>query len=338
MNTLTYSSIQAFKSCRKRYQYRYEIGIEPAERPIYFSLGSAVHVGLEHIYRGSNQFEIENAINIYFAKNAPSNDDIERLNEWDSSRRMAHAIIDRYRENYKEERFQIIETEKQFCLPIVNPETGSASQTYQIMGKIDGIARENGHLWIIEHKTTSAISNQYKKGLTLDAQSILYVDAMERVFNEPVQGVIYNVLLKSVPHKPALLKNGKLSTDKRQVTTAELYRKAIAENFLSETDYSEFIAFLESSQRSFFYREYLTFTKSDREQWRNELWDIAKDIRQCELNDRFYRNTSQCCAMRTCQYFDICCSLDQESVIKSSYKHVDDLNPELEQEESVTAA
>jgi len=300
------------------------------ERPIYFSIGSALHRGLEAYYTGANAAEV---ITQYFSENCPAPDDIEKLSEWDSAHRLSLAIMERYRSNYGNEPFTVCEIEKEFEIPVVNPVSGFASQTYLLAGKPDGLVKIGEIYWLLEHKTAGSINTVYKKKLTLDNQSILYVEAMERFHGIKIHGVLYNVMLKAVPHKPKLLKNGELSRDKNQNTTIELYEQAIKENFLNADDYGGFLEYLRChGKKEFFYREYLTFSEDDRQQWRRELWDIAKDIRQCEINDRFYRNTAHCVGFGVCPYFDICTAPDTAFVIENSFQVLEKLHTELGQE------
>jgi len=131
--------------------------------------------------------------------------------------------------------------------------------------------------------------------------------------------VIYNVLAKSIPVMPKVLKKGSLSLDKGQSTTPELYRLAIAENGLNEADYAEFLAYLEENQKEYFYREYLTFSQEERGEWRRELWQIAADIERAGELGSFYRNTANCVGFGECPYYQICCAPDREFVIEQSY-------------------
>jgi hypothetical protein len=333
--SLTYSSIQMFKACRKKYQYKYVMGLVPVEKPLYFSTGAAFHVALESHYKGQKPDQSISLIENYFNENMPGSDDLERFEKWDSEKRLTVALFCRYLEYYQMGEFWVIDTEKQFNVPIINPETGRAGMVFDIAGKIDLLVKVNGLYWIVEHKTAGVINSLYKKKLTMDAQSILYIEAMGRSLNIKIQGVIYNVILKAVPKKPGLLKAGGLSTSRSQCTTLELFKKSISENFLDESDYTEYLDFLSRNRKEYFYREYLTFTPEDMAEWRRELWDIQQDIRKCENENRYYKNTNQCTNYGVCGYFDICSAIDRESVIESSFKKLEAVNEELETESHV---
>lgn len=327
---ITYSSIAAFKSCRKRYQYRYVAGLEQKERPLYFDFGTAVHLALAEHYRGADQTAIVLSIENYFAENAPAQDESERLQKWIEARELAVAIYQQYIKRYPQESFKVVDVEKGFELPIIDVR-GEPYPNLLLAGKADMVVDENG-LWVVEHKTATTIDTKYKRRLTLDAQSMIYLEAMERVYGQKFNGVIYNVLAKSIPVMPKVLKKGSLSMDKGQNTTPELYRQAIAENGLNEADYAEFLAYLEENQKEYFYREYLTFSQEERGEWRRELWQIAADIERAGELDSFYRNTASCYGFGQCEFTHICEAPDKDFVIEQSYVKKD-AHSELETKE-----
>jgi hypothetical protein len=316
---LTHSSIAAFKQCRRRYQYRYVDGLELKDRPAYFDFGSAIHTGLAEHYRGAKPEDAVLAIEKYFADNPPAADDAERMASWMESLGLAVSIFRNYVARYPQESFKVVEIEKPFELPIVDVR-GQTFDGLKLAGKVDGVVEENG-LWVLEHKTASVIDSRYQRKLTLDAQSMLYLEAMERLYGKRFNGVIYNVLAKSIPEPPAVLKNGSLSKAKAQNTTPELYRMAISDAGLNPDDYAEILDYLERNRKQYFYREYLTFGTEEREEWRRELWQIAADIERATETGAFYRNTAQCVGFGTCPFYDICTAPDRQFVIDQSYEH-----------------
>jgi len=328
---LTYSSISAFKNCRRKYQYSYVDGIELRDRPAYFDFGTAIHLALASHYRGAGRLQVLEEVEKYFADNAPAQDESERLQKWIEAREMVTAMYLNYIQRYPSESFKVLEIEKPFELPITDVR-GDKYKDMMQAGKIDLIAEENG-LWIVEHKSAKTIDTNYKRRLTLDAQSLIYLEAVERLYQKKFNGVIYNVLAKSVPDKPATLKNGSLSQAKNQNTTPEIYLEAIREGGLDEINYKEFLEYLESNRREYFYREYLTFTQEDREEWRRELWQIAADIERAAELGAYYKNTANCVGFGTCPYFEICCAPDKQFVIENSYVKKQ-VHSELEKEEA----
>ena len=323
METLSHSSTSAFKNCRKKYQYSYIDNLKLKEAPVYFSIGSASHIALAEHYDKESENICIAKINNYFMDHEPESNDIKEYSEWQNACDLTIELFKRYIREYQEEPFEVINTELKFIVPIVNPETNCKSKNFNFFGIVDMLVKENGLYWIVEHKTTSALSNQYKKKLTLDNQCIAYIEAIERFLNIKIQGVIYNVIVKSLPVKPKLLKNGSLSIAKNQNTTLELYLEALSENNLLPNHYSEHLDWLRSNRKEYFYREYLTFPKENIQEWREELWDLQKNIREAELKNQYYKNTDNCIGFGVCPYFDICTAIDKQSIIESSYKIAD---------------
>lgn len=319
-NTLTYSSTSIFKTCRKKYFYLYWRKLEPIEKPLYFSVGSAFHKALELHYQGKDASIILAAIDSYFNSTPPDSDDIEKVTQWQTARHLTRKMFTNYLKTYPSESFKVINTELKFSVPIINPITCRNSKKFHFRGIIDALVEENGQLWIMEHKTTSSISPQYIRGLTLDTQSIAYIEALERFLNIKISGIIYNVCLKSVPRKPKILKNGKFSCDKSQNTTYEIYLKSILEDNQNPDEYQDILDFLQSHPRRYFYREYLVFPQETICEWQQELWDIAKDISHAEKENRWYKNTFQCTLRGTCMCYEICTATDQEWVIENQFK------------------
>ncbi len=319
---LSYSKTMCFKTCRKKFELSYIRNLEPIEAPLPFTFGSAFHEALAEWYgKGlpGDRFEgAYTAIKRIFEDNKPGK--LEDLPEWENQLNLTNRVFDRYRKQYKDDNFQFLEIEKEFNVPIRNPETDCKSRNFEFKGFADGLVKINDVYWLMEHKTASQINNQYKAKLTIDNQSIAYIEALQRVYDIKIKGVIYNVILKDVPNPPKVLKSGKLSTAKNQKTTHELYLRAIQERGEGSEDYTDILEELKRNRKEYFYREYITFTENDLEEWRVELWDLQKNIQEAIRKEQFYKNTGQCTGFGTCRFFDICTAIDKEQVIDLNYK------------------
>lgn len=82
-------------------------------------------------------------------------------------------------------------------------------------------------------------------GLDVDEQMTAYAWAVERLYGEVPEKIVYNVIVKSFPTTPAVLKNGRLSKDKGQSTTYSLYRRAIVDLGLDVNDYGDMLEHLD---------------------------------------------------------------------------------------------
>jgi len=120
-------------------------------------------------------------------------------------------------------------------------------------GRVDMIVEDkHGRYWIWDHKTAGQFgSTEY---FDLDDQCGSYIWALQRMLGLPIMGVVYNRLLKAVPHPPEVLKNGSLSKNKQQRTTYDLYIKAMELHAQPYAPYAEFLEFLKAKPNQFFQR------------------------------------------------------------------------------------
>jgi hypothetical protein len=107
--------------------------------------------------------------------------------------------------------------------------TGHTIQVFY-QGRIDGLVRDfGGNYWILEHKTAS------KEGgtnwLAMEPQTGSYIHSFQKMLDVPILGVIRTVAYKRVAGRPRALKDGSVSTDKRQSTTAGLFLEAVQEAY-----------------------------------------------------------------------------------------------------------
>jgi len=323
--TLTYSSMKCFKECRREYYYRYVQGIEVKKKPDYFIIGSAVDLGLNLFYQNEKIDKVFTEINNYFQSKMPVEfDSMETQIKWEKAHVLSVDMVKNYIETYQDEKFEVLEIQKSFKIEVPGTD-------YSLAGKIDGIVKQDSSLWILENKTTKSVDSNYLKKLTLDQQSIIYKDAYEKETKKKIAGILHNVLIKSVPALPKLLKNGTLSMapSSNKNVTVETFLAACRIHGLDPNDYRIHLEWLKKNQRSFFYREWLVFPQETMDEWRNELKQIVKDIDNCQKEKTFYKNTSSCVQFGVCPYFDICTAIDKEAVIEASYIRLKDKLQEL---------
>jgi hypothetical protein len=120
-------------------------------------------------------------------------------------------------------------------------------------GRIDVLIMDLfGRYWIVDHKTAAQFGGT--EYLEMDEQCGSYIWPLRKLFNLPVAGVIYNRLLKAVPHPPAKLQSGAFSVNKQQRTTYEVYKQTLIDNGISPAAYVDFLEFLQDKGNTFFQR------------------------------------------------------------------------------------
>ena len=303
-NVLTYSALNTFRNCPRKYQLRYIECLRRPERPEALAFGSVIHDALErwHKLQGETNrlLKVLDRIDEQF----PDRDHdpaIRRI--W----HLARAMFEGYAARYPSESFEIIEVEKEFTAPIINPDTGRASQTFVIAGKADGIVRLDGDLYLLEHKTASNITSDYLDRLWTDTQIALYSHYL-RQLGYPIVGVIYNVLLKTrlKQHQGETLEEYE---ERRAVLAARNKTgRSKARRKLPESDV-EFRARLADwyAQPEAFHRERIYLSEDRMALLTEEVWQITQQYLDAKRRGKWLLNTSQCFSFqRACEYLPYC--------------------------------
>lgn len=182
---LSHSERTSFRFCRRMWDLSYNKKFKPKITSDKLALGTAVHAFLEHYLTTS---EVEQAKNKY-------HDSINKTLVEPDIAALGYAMVSGYPEWHQaNDPIWLQRAEIPFEVPI--PKTD-----HYFVGKVDGICRIKGALWVVEHKTASQVGDSYRDALELDEQVSGYMWAIEQSFGEPVCGVVYNVLRKADPTK-----------------------------------------------------------------------------------------------------------------------------------------
>jgi hypothetical protein len=234
---------------------------------------------------------------------------------------LARAMMASYADRYPREEFTVVALEKTFEGPIINPETGAASRSFLLAGKVDGIVRIGSDHYILEHKTAATIDADYLERLWTDFQIAIYSHYVEHALGIPITGVIYNVLAK------ARLQQGKGEAEEEyQSRRAELMAKSktgtsTAKRKLPESD-DDYQARLAAkyADPEMFHREMLYLSRDRFNVLRPELWELTQAFLDARRRGVFYQNTGFCFSYnRPCAYFPICRSNGNPNVIDNLY-------------------
>jgi RecB family exonuclease len=315
---LTYSALNTFRNCPRKYKNRYLDNLRPRERAEALSFGSVVHTAIELWYRSSDADSRLRDVLAYI-DDAFENRvvDSNQMVQW----HLATAMIRGYAERYATEEFEIVEVEKEFVGEIRNPDTGRQSQTFRIAGKVDGIVRCHDGLYLLEHKTASTVDASYLDKLWTDTQIALYCYYL-RELGYPIVGVIYNVLLKS------RLKQGKGETQEEyEVRHAELAAKnksgkSTAKRQMPETD-DEFQSRMTEwySRPDAFHREFIYLSEDRLAMLQDEVWEITQQYLDARRRGKWLLNTSNCFSyQRPCEYLAYCQSGFNPNVADNLYE------------------
>lgn len=299
MMTLTTSRLSALRTCQRLHKFRYLDGYKPVQVADALRLGTLVHLGLEAWWRADG-----NRLDAALVAMAGESDPFELAK--------AQAMLIGYDARWLDADLTVLGVEEEFDTDLRHPESGTASPTWRLAGKIDAIVKDaQGRTWLVEHKTASediASGSDYWRRLRMDAQVSTYLDGARALGFEPV-GVLYDVL-----RKPGLrpLKANKQRTEDE---TPEQYR----DRCVADLD-------ADSYQRSEVVR-----LERDIDEARWDRWDLALQLEDAMAAGRYPRNPGACMQYgRSCPYLTVCCgeaSLDDPTLFQKS----DVVHPELVQ-------
>lgn len=325
-----------YKKCRRLWKYTSNLyyNKEPVQQSMALLFGIGIHKGAETYYNPATwdllsfEAKVDAAVGAFhkslelarIAERDQGKGSLseERQEEYNEHFTLGEGMLRNYFDYAKVEDEKIglvpIAVEEKFQIPVYMPGTDvplfidNRPVVYQV--RIDLVARhekENNGIYIWDHKTAANIGGD-TKFLDLDTQLASYAWAYQVKHGEPVAGVMYNELAKSVPHPPKELKNGSLSQDKRQLTTYELYAKAIDEKGLDPEPYSAMLDFLSTKEQSFFRRT--PIFKSQDEIYNQGIY-VQYEVEEMAGSPNIYPNPTK----MNCNYcaFQIPCNVANES-------------------------
>lgn len=320
---LTYSSIRAFRNCRKMYDLRYNQHLAPLEEDSEAqALGTIFHGSMERWYGRDMAIPVEQTVNSileYIDGACPDRIADKRQKKiWHQVRAMFLGYV----KKYPTEEFEVVFVEKEFESLIINPETDYASRTFIMRGKVDGMIRKGEKHFLIEHKTASIINEDYIDRLPMDFQIILYAAYIERYMNIQIAGILYNVIGK------AQIKQGMgENAEQFQIRRAKLIAqsktgKTSAKQWVPESDeeFQERLA-QKHAKDDMFHRQQLIISRDNFDVLHSEIWELTQQLLLARRTGEWYMNTDYCYQYnRLCMYFPICRSGGNPIVIQNQYR------------------
>jgi hypothetical protein len=290
---ITTSSGRCYRRCPREYQFRYEMSYSSIERAQSLRFGGAVHAGLEALW--TNGWLVQSAITVA----------LDQVSDPFDAARIEVSLLG-YLARWKDEPFELVAAEKEFRAPLVNPDTGAPSKTWELAGKLDVLVRDHrGLVWIMEHKTSSediSCGSQYWEKLRLDSQISNYFNGARSLGFEP-EGVIYDVLkklglkpLKATPiESRKYKKDGTLyAAQREQDETPEGFKLRLIETTAENPD-------------GHFVRGEVVRLEQEEIESARDVWQLGKFIRESQLSNRWPRNPEACSRYgRMCEFWPVC--------------------------------
>lgn len=332
LRVITNSEMTVRRRCPREHHLSYELGYRAIEDAEALRFGTMWHVGLELWWQGVELDQLVAAAQ----QNA--------ADEFEAAK--VAVLLRGYDARWSDARgsYDVAGVEREFRAPLVNPESGAASRTFELGGKIDVLFRRS----FMEHKTTSqeiGVGSTYWRKLTLDPQISTYYAGAKALGHE-VESCVYDVVRKPslrpshVPLKDSdglkivldssgnrvRTKDGKKwreSADSAQGYVLQTRAETVEEY---DTRLTEEIA---SSPEKYYQRGEIVRLEADEREAALDAWQMARSIREAELASGWPRNPDACERYgRVCGFFDVCCgtaSLDDAH----RFKRIENVHQEL---------
>lgn len=315
---LTASRLRDARACQRRHRYRYLEGFVPLEDVGPLRFGQMFHRGLEAWWSNTGEDRLPAAL-----ETIPGDAD-----KYEAA--MVRALLVGYDARWQDEQLEVLAVEKEFRVRLINPETGQPSRTWQLGGKCDAIARDrDGLVLLVEHKTTIddiTPGSDYWKRLRLDGQvSIYFQGAIEAGFD--VAACLYDVVRKPL-HRPF---KATPEADRKYTKAGALYANQRDADEPPEEYFDRLVAAIAEDPKRYFARGEVVRLDAEMDEATFDVWNLAKQLREGMLANRFPRNPDSCVTYgRTCAFFGVC-SGEQSLDDPLLFRRVENVHPELTQ-------
>jgi hypothetical protein len=279
LELLTESRAQVARRCLREEHLRYVVGLVVALTEEALRFGALWHYGQEGWWKSIDRTErLDCALHAMREHATPETDAYELAR--------AEAMLEGYDARWSGERYEVLGVEVEFRAPLVNPESGARSRTFDRAGKEDVIVRDvDGREFIIEHKSAGediGPGSSFWARLRMGGQAAGYIRGAEALGYRP-EGVIYDVArkpdlrpFKATPvsdrkyTKPTVdkktgivLDRGRLYANQRETDeTVDEYRDRVRAAIAEDPD--------RYYQRGLVVRLEAQMTEADAERWRSE--------------------------------------------------------------------
>jgi hypothetical protein len=320
MELLTSSRLRAYRACARQHLYAHVQGFRSVAESPALAFGTAVHEALSAWWGASRDLAFSAALAALPMTMHPF------------AYARATAMLAGYDAYWHDAGFVAVEIEREFRMPLINPETSYPSRTWELAGKVDAIVRAaNGQAWVLEHKTSAediSPGSPYRQRLALDGQVSQYVEGAAALGYD-VDGVIYDVLAK--PKHAQLLATPMDARKYTKPTKTEPSRLYAGQRDVDETvnEYRERVAAAIAEEPHRYYAAVsVVRLESERDDWRFDVWQLAELMRASARTGRAPRNPDACFRYgQQCPYWPVCVN---EASLDDTQKYARvGANPEL---------
>lgn len=293
-NLLTNSRLKAARACQRLHDLEYLQLWRLAEEPEVLRFGTLLHLGLRAWWEAPTE------------RLAAAHAAVQReADPFDRVR--AEEMLRGYDARWAAEPYEVLAVEVEFQTELRNPETGAASRTWRLAGKLDAVVRclRTGRKLLVEHKTSSEDiepGGEYWRRLRMDGQVSVYYEGAASLGHE-VEGCLYDVLGK--PSQRPLKATPRES--RKYTKTGALYANQRDGDETPEEFRARLVEAIATNPGAYYQRGEVVRLESEMEEALYDVWQLGRQLREAELAHRSPRNPDACVRFgRTCQFFGVC--------------------------------
>jgi hypothetical protein len=327
---VTTSEMRAFRACARAWHFGYGLRRRPLVARDVLRFGTLVHVGLEAWWAWHRDDQTQRCCPHHTPLAAAAEAiDSGPVDLFDHAK--ASALLTGYDARWCDDTMQVLGVEVEFRAPLRNPDTGAASKTYELGGKLDAIVRISSGpyegVWVVEHKTTSediTPGSDYWKRLRLDAQISIYMVGARALGYEP-RGVLYDVI-----RKPGVQPLRATPVESRRYTKQGALYAAQRDRDETPAEYKQrVLADIGEQPDRYYQRGFVVRTEDDERDAAFDAWATASLMREAQRAERFPRNVDGCVRFGSaCSYFAVCCgeaSIDDDARYRTAARKHEEL-------------
>jgi len=365
---LTHSRMATAKSCLRKHQYRYELGIRGIKEAKALRMGTAFHRGREYGWTMTPDEAIVKAITKSYDGVSRGDTTPGEDYAWQLEREIVARLLSGYFWRWADtdaSEFEVVSTEKNFEVPLRNPATGKSTPSFTLAGKRDAIliSRTDGRRILYEMKSTSdpvEPDGDFWLVLVIEAQLSTYYIAADAE-GQPCETALYDVIRKP-SIRPRLIPL--LDDDKCKIVRDEvgqrIYNKPtkaqekagekgkprqsanIENGWVLETrpetidEYgTRLTADIGDQPERYYARREVPRLQADLDEHAFELWQYQQLLRECQRESRWPKTTSQCLAFGRCEFFNLCtggfdvAEFESTRMLPDGFMLADTVHPEL---------
>ncbi len=334
---LSNSSLNTFRRCPREYYFRYVLLRKTRAKAAALRFGTLFHIALNAWWR-CNGSAVEKLLAALAALDAQEEEkDLFELVK-------ARCLIAGYTARWGDEGYETLAVELQFRLPLfdgggrvlnasgeVVGVTRARSMGFDLGGAIDVIAKRNGRVRNVEHKTTSSDisvgSDYWRHVVTLDPQVSTYMNA-SRVLGYDPHDTLYDVIRKPtiVPHLATPEEDRKYTKPTKAEPIPRLYAKQRETDESPEEYESRLTEEIAENPGRYFARMPIVRLDEDDAEHARDVRDTAAMIASAENYSRWPRSPNACERFgRLCEYHDACSGIttieDDSRFITKTHQH-----------------